>query len=513
VLEAGREVERYRVEEVIGRGGMAVVYRVRHTTTGRDFAMKLLTMHSPSLAARLVQEGRLQGSLRHPNIVAVLDVLDVDGAPALVMEYVAGPDMEQWRGQHEHTLDEVLQLFRGVVKGVGHAHAQGMVHRDLKPPNVLLATTEHGWQPKITDFGIAKAFAAEGSDSLHVTRTGMMMGTPGYMAPEQIRDAKNVDERADLWSLGCLLFWLVTGAPPFPGLDMLEVFGKAIIADYSWPDGLDVPDEVRAAVAATLRPEAAHRLADCQALLAILDGADPASFGLPDPDGAPAGGAADTYYPMDTLEPESVAVDRLIDEAPGAAARRWPLWLAGGVVLAGLGAWRFGIVPAADTTSVAEVSATEPLDEPAPTAALATDDVPAPEPEPDTTAEEAVHDAPEAAAPKPPEPAPVAPAVVAPVPVVAPEPEPEAEPEPEVVAQPEPPAQGRVSADSVALELWLVRDGKRYAPGEVPAGAYEIQARFYEDQEGLAAAGDVVVEPGATVKLACDAMFEKCRPQ
>jgi serine/threonine protein kinase len=140
MLEPGQTHDRYSVEAMIGRGGMAVVYRVRHTSLGSHHALKVLTLGGPGVRERLMQEGRLQAQLRHPNIVAVTDVLEVGGNPALVLELVDGPTLDGWLDANPRPpLDIAEAMFRGVVNAVHAAHARGLVHRDLKPANVLLA--------------------------------------------------------------------------------------------------------------------------------------------------------------------------------------------------------------------------------------------------------------------------------------------------------------------------------------------------------------------------------------
>lgn len=156
LLTAGQRIERYEVEALLGAGGMAVVYRVRHTSLGSLHALKVLTHAAPGVARRLMQEGRVQSSLRHRHVVTV-------------------------------------------TEGVAAAHQAGLVHRDLKPGNVLTDTSGPALTAKVADFGIAKLHLADRSVAL--TGTRVALGTPSYVAPEQILDSKRVDARADLFSL------------------------------------------------------------------------------------------------------------------------------------------------------------------------------------------------------------------------------------------------------------------------------------------------------------------------
>ncbi|MBA2320108.1 MAG: serine/threonine protein kinase, partial [Deltaproteobacteria bacterium] len=207
-LAPGTEIDRYVVEEVIGRGGMAVVYRVQHKKLGTSHALKVLLIPAPAIQERMLQEGRVQATLRHPNVVNVTDVIDVNGSYGLVMEFVDGPALDRHLWQQKHlSLEEAEIIGRGILAGVAAAHAQSMIHRDLKPANILLARSERGdLVPKVTDFGLAKILRGTSLDTASATRTGHTMGTPQYMAPEQIRNAKTVDERADVFSIGALLY-------------------------------------------------------------------------------------------------------------------------------------------------------------------------------------------------------------------------------------------------------------------------------------------------------------------
>jgi serine/threonine protein kinase len=277
MLTPGQTVERYTVEAVVGHGGMAVVYRVRHNQLGSLHALKILTVPKPHIRERLLVEGRAQAAIRHPNVVAVFDVVEVGNAPALLMEYVDGPTLEVWLENEAPSLEEAEKLFVGICAGVGEAHAHGLVHRDLKPANVLLAPTTGGWIPKVTDFGIAKIIAGDSPDG--GTRTNVAMGTPHYMAPEQIRDAKTVDQRADIFSLGCILYELVCGEKPFNGPDVLTVLNSVATGRYASPRKHvpELPDRFLRAIEGALRVDRDNRLQDCAQLVAVLAGGQPSA--------------------------------------------------------------------------------------------------------------------------------------------------------------------------------------------------------------------------------------------
>ncbi|MEE2785694.1 MAG: protein kinase [Myxococcota bacterium] len=215
-LEPGTEVDRYVIESVLGEGGMAIVYRARHRDLGSAHAIKQMKVTDPAIRERLLREGRLQSGLKHPNVVSVTDMISIGEAPALVMEFVDGPNLAQLLAQFRPSITQCDAIARGILKGVAAAHGHGLVHRDLKPANILIAKTEDEVIPKIADFGLVKLL--EGLDDADgITKDGMIMGTPSYMAPEQLDDARAVDERADVFSLGVILYELVCGQPCFKG--------------------------------------------------------------------------------------------------------------------------------------------------------------------------------------------------------------------------------------------------------------------------------------------------------
>jgi eukaryotic-like serine/threonine-protein kinase len=278
MIEPGTIVERYLVQELIGRGGMASVYRVTHRVLGSDHAFKVLEFTSAEVRERVIQEGRIQARLAHPNILAVHDAFEMEGLPVLVLEYVKGASLDRWLAQNKPTLSESLQMFRGIVRAIRYAHNQGVVHRDLKPANVLLAPTREGLLPKVGDFGLAKAFEDLGGGPMQaITRTGTVMGTPEYQAPEQIRDASKVDQRADLFSLGAILYELVCHERAFKGGDVLEVYKAVASGQYKHPKdlGLDLPPALVACIAKLLKIDPTERFANCQQVLEHLDSVIP----------------------------------------------------------------------------------------------------------------------------------------------------------------------------------------------------------------------------------------------
>ena len=273
-LEPGTQLERFEVLERLGSGGMATGYLVRHRRLESLHALKVLQLPRSESCLRLMREGRLQGGLRHTNIVAVTDVIDVQGAPALIMEYVDGPSLAALMQGRQLSLDQVDVLARGFLAGLTAAHEKGLVHRDLKPANILLQVQRDALVPKIADFGIARLLDESGASLADPTRTGALMGTPSYMAPEQLGDAKRVDARADVFSAGVVLYELVTGRRAFQGSNVYEVADRIRDGRCEPLDKLrsDLPPRMARAIAKAMAVDVTKRPADGGALQVIWEG-------------------------------------------------------------------------------------------------------------------------------------------------------------------------------------------------------------------------------------------------
>ncbi len=273
--EVGAKIGRYTLEALLGRGGMAEVYRAVDDTDGSRHALKILHIRGEALSARLLREGRAQAALRHPNVLAVTGIIDAFGAPGVVMELVEGPDLQALLARGPLPPPQVEHLARGVLAGVAAAHARGLVHRDLKPSNVLLQPAPGGPVPKVADFGLVKAAVEDEPEPM--TRTGAVMGTPGFMAPEQLRSAKHVDARADVFSLGALIYALASGAPPFQqrslGPLLAATSGGHLVPLGELAPGLG-PERL-AVVARALAGDPEARFPDAGAMLAAWEAAPP----------------------------------------------------------------------------------------------------------------------------------------------------------------------------------------------------------------------------------------------
>ncbi|MBX2796156.1 MAG: serine/threonine protein kinase [Myxococcales bacterium] len=254
----------------LGKGGTAEVYEVRHAD-GRRAALKRLMDPEPAAVARLRREAVALTTLVHPHVVQLIDVIDDGEHCALLLELVQGPSLAE--RVHEPDLTAVEELFLGVLDGVSAAHAAGWVHRDLKPGNVLLELEGGNVVPKVADFGLAHVLVPH----TRLTQTGAFMGTPAYMAPEQVRDPSGAGVPADVFSLGALLYELCTGRPPFVASDVLAVLHAAAHGLFPHPSTLrpELPERFVAAIVGALQPDPALRIGDCATLRQVLTGRRP----------------------------------------------------------------------------------------------------------------------------------------------------------------------------------------------------------------------------------------------
>jgi len=204
--------ERFVVERLAGSGGMGAVYRATDRSTGAPVAVKVMARHSVQDSARFAREAIVLAELSHPAIVRYIDHGTSGDTPFLVMEWLEGEDLSRHLARSGLGADESLGLVRRACEGMAMAHARGVVHRDLKPSNLFLVGG-NALSTKVVDFGVARVDV--GAQTL--TRAGTVLGTIGYMAPEQAMSAMDVDDRADIFALGCVLFECLTGRPAFAG--------------------------------------------------------------------------------------------------------------------------------------------------------------------------------------------------------------------------------------------------------------------------------------------------------
>ncbi len=263
---------RYEVEREIGRGGNARIF-LATDSAGRQVALKVL--HPELLisvaADRFLREIRLASQLDHPHIAQIIDSGEHEWLVYYVMSYVEGPTLREWLDRNSQlTLPETLRLAADLLDALDHAHSHGIIHRDVKPANVVMSTSG----AVLLDFGIARAVAAAGNDQL--TRSGIAVGTSAYMSPEQITASREIDHRSDIYSLGCVLFECLTGRPPFVHRNeaiVLQLHLTQPVEDVRSFRG-DAPAELATGVAKALakKPEERWRSASAmrEALSAVV---------------------------------------------------------------------------------------------------------------------------------------------------------------------------------------------------------------------------------------------------
>jgi serine/threonine-protein kinase len=287
-LQPGTQLDgRYEVVRLLGQGGMAAVYEVRHLGLHSTHALKVLNAdlaRDDELRGRFLAEGRIQARLRHPNIVQVTEIVTSPVA-GLVMDYVDGPtlaDFCQQKGPLD--LPTVLQVFLPVLDAVDEAHKAHVVHRDLKPDNIMLGRDNRGrLQPMVTDFGIAKMLLDE-QETKRKTRAGARMGTLLYMSPEQVRGAGEVDARSDIFALGAILYEAVTGKIAFDGASEYDTMQSIVQGTYEPPERVvgNLPPILAGCIRKALAVDPAERFQDCAAFRAALETALDAQPQIPE---------------------------------------------------------------------------------------------------------------------------------------------------------------------------------------------------------------------------------------
>ncbi len=370
MLQPGDTFGRFVIVETIGAGGMGIVYAARHSVLGKDVALKVL---APNLAyddrvrERFVREAQIQANLKHPGIVSVEDIIEDHGLVGLVMGLVRGPSLQAVLDEEPRdrwTLPAVLGVLDAIVDALAAAHGAGVIHRDIKPGNVLLDRTANApWpgRPCLTDFGLAKIL---GSDNF--TRTGARMGTEIYMAPEQYRGASGVDARADVYAVGMMAWRLLAGRLPVdpnrPG-EIVELYAGTRPIPPIETVAAETPPHVSRWVHAALATNPDERPADARALLALMRGQTPTSHtpapptphtraGASSPPGGPITPAPASAPPAPSYPPQPPSYPADSTSTPGSsqpstyppppahaapAGRRTLLWVVPLAVIVGSG--------------------------------------------------------------------------------------------------------------------------------------------------------------------------------
>jgi serine/threonine protein kinase len=262
---------KYRVGETIGRGAYSTVYAATQEPMGRAVALKVAggSTDDPVLRARFTREARFLAAIDHPNVVRVYELGWLESGPAAIaMERLNGETLQQ-RIEHVGPMDvgSAVAILRPLLDALTEVHARSFVHRDLKPANVMLTGPRHAPVPKLLDFGIGKDLA----DNEQLTATGKFVGTPAYLAPEQMKPKAAVDARADLYTVGVLLFQMLTGKMPFVGAGARVIF--AVIGEPAPRLATlrpDVAPAIDALVAKALAKDPAQRYASAEEMSAAL---------------------------------------------------------------------------------------------------------------------------------------------------------------------------------------------------------------------------------------------------
>ena len=271
---------KYRLGKLLGEGGMGSVYEAEHTGLGTTVALKLLNevfAADPSALTRFRREARAAAAVRHPNIVAVTDAgTDSDGVPFIAMELVSGESLSALlRRERVLSTKDTVVLTQQLLAGLAAAHAKGVIHRDLKPGNVLVETHADGSrQLKILDFGVSKFFR----DVAHnVTATGAVVGTPRFMSPEQAKGQSDIDSRVDIYAVGVLVYRMVTGKLPFIGTTQDQIIAQIIAGEAKRPTEVrpDVPLPLEAVIMTAMAPKREDRFPDARTFMEALQEAAP----------------------------------------------------------------------------------------------------------------------------------------------------------------------------------------------------------------------------------------------
>ena len=286
---------RYRIESLLGKGGMGAVFAAVNQATGRAVAIKWMlpsAARSKEAVARFLAEARATAKIEHPNVIQILDVGQDGDAPFLVMERLRGRSLAERLERGRLSPEETLAVLIPALRGIAEAHAEGIIHRDLKPDNIFLCEGKDGSPrpPKVLDFGISKLYDQEGGTSL--TQTGIAMGTPQYMSPEQLNAPPEADPRFDVYAMGVVLYECLTGRPPYNAEGLFELVQQIAIG-HPTPIRLLAPDVPPDLEAVTMRAmhvnrDMRHRtiaelIADLERVQARMQSGAPAPHAPPIP--------------------------------------------------------------------------------------------------------------------------------------------------------------------------------------------------------------------------------------
>jgi eukaryotic-like serine/threonine-protein kinase len=276
-LRPGNRVKHYIINSLLAKGGMGVVWHAWDLAQNAPVAIKAVAndlVADPEFKIRMQDEAHRHQRLQHPNIVSVLDVFEADGETCIAMELIEGTSLDNLLESRAHNrleTREAIPIVRDILNALNYAHQQGIVHRDVKPSNVLLDKNN---KAMLIDFGIALAMGEE-----RRTRTGQIVGTPAYMSPEQIAKPQSLDHRSDVYSVGCVFYEMLTGRPPFVkgeeevgdtdfAIQHAHVTKRPVNPQNRVPS---IPSHVGELVMAALEKDPDKRIPGCQEFLRLLD--------------------------------------------------------------------------------------------------------------------------------------------------------------------------------------------------------------------------------------------------
>lgn len=324
---------RWRLTRLLGEGGMGAVYEAQGVRGEGTRALKVLHpefIHEPQILERFLAEAETAKSLEHPNVARVFEYATAeDGSPYLVMELLQGNPLTSWLDQgNPMPPQQAATIAEGILQALALAHARKVVHRDLKPDNLFLVPDGQGGNVvKVLDFGIAKVMDAAGGMG-NKTKTGVLLGTPGYMSPEQIRNSKGVDPRSDLWSVGIILYEMLTAKEPFPADNEFARL-TAVLTDPIVPIEQAAPQLAswsgffQRALAKELEQRFASAAEMSQALRAVAWGAAPQSAAMSQAAGSQAAvstAAASRGPGSQQLVTQALSADDLVPPRPASQA-------------------------------------------------------------------------------------------------------------------------------------------------------------------------------------------------
>ena len=322
---------KYKLLRVLGEGGMGAVYEARHSVIGRLCAVKFLhaeIAHNPEVVKRFVREAQAAAAIGHPNIIDIYDVgVTSDGAPYLVMEYLVGCSLgDELENRKKLPPAEAAEILAQALSALEVAHRHGVIHRDLKPDNLYLVRSPNtAPRVKILDFGISKVSDPSKPED-RMTSTGMVLGTPYYMAPEQARGDRDIDHRIDLYSMGIILYELTTGRVPFTGDNYNQLLLKILTEKFPTPRQLDpsLSEDLEAVILKAIERDRALRYGSAKEmhddLLNLLDDAARARLDVTGEYPLPPMTARPTRSP-DTITPGARSIAGTSITRP----RRWGL--------------------------------------------------------------------------------------------------------------------------------------------------------------------------------------------